>query len=78
MSRGMESTRLPVPPQRGCGVGCVRKGHNKPLDKPHKVWYNECVKRRGCADTKGANGKQKLPQKKCKKPLDKLNHLWYN
>jgi hypothetical protein len=46
----------------------------KPLDKPHRMCYNECVKRRG---------KQKpslvmVEQKSSKKPLDKWHKMCYN
>ena len=45
-----------------------------PLDKPHKMCYNKCVKRRG----KQKPSLAMVEQKSSKKPLDKPHRMCYN
>ena len=49
----------------------------KPLDKPHKAWYNSSVLRERETTKYQVSAKKKFLEKP-KKVLDKLPNLWYN
>jgi hypothetical protein len=51
----------------------IQRNLKNPLDKPHRMCYNECVKRR----ERGLLPKTSQ-EKKCKKPLDKRHKMCYN
>jgi len=58
-----------------------KKECKKPLDKRHKMCYNECVKGKQTTppprlEVNPKGGEENL--KKLEKPLDKLNQVWYN
>jgi hypothetical protein len=59
---------------RGCQNHKRKIKCRKPLDKPHKVWYNVSVVRKRTEEVKS---KQKI-KKKMKMPLDKSLNLCYN
>lgn len=58
----------------GDEVGTLEKKCKKPLDKPHRMCYNECIKRQGQQKPSLAT----VEQKSLKKPLDKQHKMCYN
>ena len=56
------------------GNSLFKRNFEKPLDKPHGMWYNKSVKR----GRELKNNAKTQKEKNLKNPLDKPHRMWYN